>query len=153
MQLGLAEADHLGSVVFQEIIDDPLLGLLIQPSDIERDEFELRPVRFHFREISFYPGSVLIGECITSVFSVVCSTPIISLIFVLGLLFPRCYFLLRILGGSSPTITMGFLLGLLFLLPQFLDFCLFFLLFCLTGCSWYLKGSCFQSPLLLLGCP
>ena len=45
---------------------------------------------------------------------------------------------------------MGFLLGLLFLLPQFLDFCLFLLLLCLTGCSWYLGGSYFRSPLLLL---
>ena len=29
LQLGLAEADHLRSVVLQEIIDDLLLGLLI----------------------------------------------------------------------------------------------------------------------------
>ena len=29
LQFGLAEADHLGSVVFQEIINDLLFGLLI----------------------------------------------------------------------------------------------------------------------------
>jgi hypothetical protein len=139
--------------VFEEIVDDLLFGLLVETSDIEGDESELLPIGFHFREISLNPRSIFVGECISPVFSVVCSTPTVPLIFVLGLLFPRCYFLLRILGGSIPTITMGFLLGLLFLLPQFLDFCLFFLLLCLTGCSWYLRGSCFRSPLLLLSRP
>ena len=113
----------------------------------------LLPVRFHFREISFDSGSVSIGECVPSVLSVGCSTPTVPLAFVSGPLTPRCYLLFRILGGSSPTITMGFLLGLLFLLPQFLDFCLFLLLLCLTGCSWYLRGSYFLSPLLLLSRP
>ena len=81
MQLGLTEADHLGSVVFEEIVDDLLFGLLVQTSDIEGDEFELLPLRFHFREISFDSGSVSIGECISSVLSVVCSTPTVALNF------------------------------------------------------------------------
>ena len=134
MQLGLTETDHLGSVVFQEIVYDLLFGLLIETSDIKGDEFELLPVRFHFREISLNPRFIFVGECIPPVFSVVCSTPTVTLTFLLGLLHPRCYLLFHILGGSSPTVTMGFLLGLLFLLPQFLDFCLFLLLLCLTGC-------------------
>ena len=112
LQLGLAETDHLSYVVFQEIVDDLLFGLLVQTSDIEGNEFEFLPVRFHFREISLDPRYVFVGECISPVFSVVCSTPTVSLTSVLGLLLPRCYFLFRILGGSSPTITMGFLLGL-----------------------------------------
>ena len=101
--------------MFQEIVYDLLFGLLIETSDIKGDEFELLPVGFH-REISLDPRSVFIGECISPVFSVICSTATTAVIFVLGLLFPRCYLVLHILGGSSPTITMGFLLGLLFLL-------------------------------------
>ena len=141
LQLGLTQTDHLWSVVFKEIVNDLLFGLLIETSDIEGDELELFPVGFHFREISFDPRSVFIGECISSVFSVICSTPTTAVVFVLCLLLPRCDLVLHILGGSSLTITMGFLLGLLFLLPQFLIFCLFLLLLCLTGWSWYLRGG------------
>ena len=32
LQLGLTEADHLRSVVFQEFVDDHLFGLLVQTS-------------------------------------------------------------------------------------------------------------------------
>ena len=116
MQLGLTEADHLGSVVFEKIVDDLLFGLLVETSDIEGDESELLPVGFHFREISLNPRFIFVGECISPVFSVVCSTPTVPMIFMLDLLLPRCYFLFRLRGGSSPTITMSFLLGLLFLL-------------------------------------
>ena len=35
LQLGLAKADHLGSAVFEKIVDDLLFGLLVQTSDIE----------------------------------------------------------------------------------------------------------------------
>ena len=70
-------------------------------------------------------------------FSVSCSTPTISLIFVLGLLVPRCYFFFRIFGGSSPTVTTGFLLCLLLLLSQ------------LRG-IWQLRGCFFPLPVLLL---
>jgi hypothetical protein len=91
LQLGLTEADHLRSVVFVDIVDDPLFGLLVETSDIEGDKFELLPLRFHFREISFDPGSVSIGECISPVFSVVCSTPTVPLVFVSGPLTPKCY--------------------------------------------------------------
>ena len=44
LQLGLTITDHLRSVVFQEIVDDLLFGLLVQTSDIEGDESELLPV-------------------------------------------------------------------------------------------------------------
>ena len=71
--------------MFKKIVDDLLFGLLVQPSDIEGDEFELLPVRFHFREISFDSGSVSIMECISSVLSVGCSTPTVTLVFVSGL--------------------------------------------------------------------
>jgi len=141
LQLGLTETDHLRSVVFEEIVYDLLFGLLVETSDIEGDESELLPVGFHFREISLNPRSIFVGECISPVFSVVCSTPTVTLIFVLGLLLPRCYMLSHILGGSSPTITTGFLLGLLFPLPQSLDICLVLFLLRLTGCSWYLRGG------------
>ena len=96
----------------------------------------LLQVGFHFREISFDSRSVFVGECISPVFSVVCSTPTISLVFVSGLLLPRCYLTFRILGGSSPTTTIGFLLGLLLLLLQSLGFNIVLLRLCLTGCSW-----------------
>ena len=43
LQLGLTEADHLGSVVFEEIVYDLLFGLLIETSDIEGDQLELLP--------------------------------------------------------------------------------------------------------------
>ena len=39
LQLGLTEADHLRSVVLQEIVYDLLFGLLIKSSDIEGNEF------------------------------------------------------------------------------------------------------------------
>jgi hypothetical protein len=102
LQLGLTEVDHLGSVVFQEIVDDLLFGLRVETSDIEGDEFELLPFGFHFREISLDPRSVFVGECISSVFSVVCSTPTVTLIFVSGLLLPWCHLSFRILGGRVP---------------------------------------------------
>ena len=85
--------------MFQEIVYDLLFGLLVQTSYIEGDEFELLPFGFHFREISLDPRSVSVGECIPSVFSVVRSTPTVPLIFVLGLLLPRCYLVFRIFGG------------------------------------------------------
>ena len=153
MQLGLTETDHLRSVVFQEIVDDLLFGLLVETSDIEGDESELLPIGFHFREISLNPRSVFVGECISPVFSVFCSTPTVPLIFVLGLLFPRCYLVFLTFGGSSPTITAGPWLGHLPLLSQSLDFCPVLHLLCLTGCSWYVRGSLFRSPLLLLSRP
>ena len=109
LQLGLTEADHLGSVMFEKIVDDLLFGLLVETSDIEGDESELLPVRFHFREVSFDSRSVSIRECISSVFSVGCST---------------------------PTTTMVFLLGLLLLLLQTLGLILVLLLLCLAGCCW-----------------
>ena len=70
MQLGLAEADHLRSIVLQQVIDYLLFGLLVQSSDIEGNEFELIPVSSHFSEssVDFVPSTI--GECILSVFSV-----------------------------------------------------------------------------------
>ena len=118
LQLGLTETDHQRSVVLQEIIDDLQFGLLVQTSDIEGDEYQLLPLRFHFREISFDPRSVYIGECISPVFSVIRSTPTVTLVFVLGLLLPSCYLVFHTLGGSSPTVTIGFWFGHLVLLPQ-----------------------------------
>ena len=70
MQLGLAEADHLRSVVLQQVIDYLLFGLLVKSSNIKGDEFELTPIRYHFREISVDLLTVTIGKCISSVFSV-----------------------------------------------------------------------------------
>jgi hypothetical protein len=139
--------------VFEEIVYDLLFGVLIETSDIEGDESELLPVRFHFREISFDSRSVSIGECVPSVLSIGCSTPTGPLVFVSGPLTPRCYLLFRILGGSSPTIIMGFLLGLLFLMHQLLSFFLVVFFLRLTGSSWQFRYSCFRSPLLLLCCP
>jgi hypothetical protein len=141
LQLGLTETDHLRSVVFKEIVDDLLFRLLVETSDIEGDESELLPVGFHFREISLDPRSVFVGECISPVFSVSRSTPTVPLIFLLGLLLPRCYLVFRIFGGSSPTITTDFWLGHLTLLSQSLDFCLVLPLLRLTGCSWYFRGG------------
>ena len=126
LQLGLTETDHLRSVVFKEIVDDLLFGLLVETSDIEGDESELLPVRFHFREISLDSGSVSIGECVPSVLSVGCST---------------------------PTVPLGFLLGLLFLMHQLLSFFLVIFFLRLTGSSWQIRESRFRSPLLLLCCP
>jgi len=139
--------------VFEEIVDDLLFGLLVETSDIEGDESELLPVGFHFREISLNPRFIFVRECISPVFSVVCSTPTVTLIFVLCLLLPRCYLVFHIFGGSSPTITTGFWLGHLTLLSQSLDLCPVLPLLRLTGCSWYFRGSCLRSPLRLLSRP
>ena len=70
MQLGLAEADHLRSIMLQQVIDYLLHGLLVQASGIEGDEFELIPLRSHFREISVDLLMVTIGKCTSPVFSV-----------------------------------------------------------------------------------
>ena len=80
MQLGLAEADHLRSVVLQKIVDDLLFGLLIKPSDIEGDELELTPFRSHFCEISVDVLSIPVGSIISPVLSV--SGPVIFAVFV-----------------------------------------------------------------------
>jgi hypothetical protein len=141
LQLGLTEADHLRSVVSQEIVDDLLFGLLVQKSNIEGDESELLSVKFQFREISLDPRSVSVGECISSVISVVRSIPTVPLIFALGLLLPRCNLVFHTFGGSSPTVITGFRLGHLTLLPQLLDSCPFLHLKRLTGCSWYSGGQ------------
>ena len=79
MQLGLAEADHLRSVVLQEVVDDLLFGLLIKSSDIEGNELELFPVRSHFREITVDVLSVPVGSIVSPVLSVVCSIPTVIL--------------------------------------------------------------------------
>ena len=126
--------------MFKEIVDDLLFGLLVQTSDIEGDESELLPVGFHFREISLNPRFIFVRECISPVFSVVCSTPTVTLIFVLGLLFPRCYLLLRTFGGSSPTVTTSFLLCLLLLLSHLRSI-------------WQLRDCFFRVPMLLLSSP
>ena len=70
LQLGLAEADHVRSIVLQEIVDDLLFGLLIKSSDIEGNEFELFPVRSHFREITVDVLPVPVGSIVSPVFSV-----------------------------------------------------------------------------------
>ncbi len=80
LQLGLAEADHLRSVVLQEIVYDLLFGLLIKSSDIEGNEFELFPVRSHFREITVDVLSVPVGSIISPVLSI--SGPVIFAVFV-----------------------------------------------------------------------
>jgi len=83
LQLGLAEADHLRSVVLQEIVDDLLFGLLIKSSDIKGDEFKLTPFRSHFREITVDMLSVPVGSIVSPVLSVVCSTPSVILFLLL----------------------------------------------------------------------
>ena len=72
--------------MLQEIIYDLLFGLRVQTSDIEGDQFELFPVRSHIGESSVDVSSVSVGECISPVLSVIGSTPIVRLLFVLGLL-------------------------------------------------------------------
>jgi len=79
LQLGLAEADHLRSVVLQEIVDDLLFGLLIKSSDIKGDEFKLTPFRSHFCEITVDVLSVPVGSIVSPVLSVVCSIPTVIL--------------------------------------------------------------------------
>ena len=126
--------------MFQEIIDDLLFGLLVQTSDIEGDKFELLPVGFNFCEVSVDSRPVPVRECISPVPSVICSTPTISLILVLGLLVPRCYLFFHTFEGSSPTVTTGFLLCLLLLLSQLRSI-------------WQLRDCFFRLPLLLLSSP
>ena len=86
LQLGLVEADHLGSVILQEFIDTLLFRLRVQTSDIEGDQFELLPLRSHIGEVSTDVLFVSVGECVLPVFSATGSTPTLILAFVLGLL-------------------------------------------------------------------
>jgi hypothetical protein len=61
LQLGLVEADHLRSIVLQEIIDDPLFGLSIQTPNIEGDECELLQFSSHSGEITLSVRSLVDG--------------------------------------------------------------------------------------------
>ena len=56
--------------MLQQVIDYLLFGLLFQSSDIKGNEFELIPLRSHFREISVDFLTVTIGKCTSSVISV-----------------------------------------------------------------------------------
>ena len=71
--------------MLQQVIDYLLFGLLVKSSDIEGDEFELIPLRSHFREISVDFLTVTIGKCTSSVFSVAICLRIIAFAFFLGL--------------------------------------------------------------------
>ena len=71
--------------MLQQVIDYLLFGLLVKSSDIEGDEFELTPLRSHFREISVDLLTVTIGKCTSSVFSVASWLRIIAFAFFLGL--------------------------------------------------------------------
>ena len=67
--------------MFQEIVDDFLLGLLVDSSDIKGDEFKLTPFGPHFREVSVDMLFVPVGECTFSVFSVTSSISTIAFVF------------------------------------------------------------------------
>ena len=57
--------------MLQQVIDDLLFGLLVQSSDIKGNEFELIPVRSHFREVSVdYLRRSPLGIVFVPVFSV-----------------------------------------------------------------------------------
>ena len=132
--------------MFQEIIDDLLFGLLVQTSDIEGDKFELLPVGFNFCEVSVDSRPVPVRECISPVPSVICSTPTISLVFMMGLLVPRCYLSFRTFGGSSPTVTTSLLLCLLLLLSQLRS------IRQLRDCYFRLPMLLLSSPMMSLSC-
>ena len=89
--------------MLQEIVDDLLFGLLIKSSDIEGDEFELTPVRSHFREITLDMLSVLVGDRIFPVLSVVVSTPTCVIVFLLCLLVVGFFTQIDRLVGSTPS--------------------------------------------------
>ena len=81
LQLRLVEADHLRSVVFQEIIYDLLLGLRVQTSDIEGDQLELLPFSLDSGEIPVDSGSLSVGGCVSSTVPVASSIPIGTIVF------------------------------------------------------------------------
>ena len=81
MQLGLIETDHLRSVVFQEIVNDLLFGLLVETSNVEGDQFELPPFSLDSFEISIYSGSLFLGECVSSTVPVASSIPSRTVVF------------------------------------------------------------------------
>ena len=83
MQLGLAEADHLRSVMLQQVIDNLLFGLLVKSSDIEGDEFEFTPFISHFREVSVDMSFVSVGRYTFPVFSVISSISPVLFVFLL----------------------------------------------------------------------
>jgi len=147
--------------VFQEIIYDLLLGLRVQTSDIEGDQFELPPFIFDSGDISIYSGSLFVGECVSSTVPVASSIPAGTIVFSFGLLLlwyqsrvdlaicsissgPNGIFLglllllrqsLHLLAVSpSPTLTILFclLLDFLLLMLHLLSLLFFFLL--LLGC-------------------
>ena len=83
MQLGLAEADHLRSVMLQQVIDNLLFGLLVKSTDIEGDEFELTPFISHFRKVPVDILLLPVGRYIFPVFSVTSSISTVAFVFLL----------------------------------------------------------------------
>ena len=69
--------------MFQEIIYDLLLGLRVQASDIEGDQFELLPFSLDSGEIFIYSRCLFVGDCVSSTVSVASSIPIGTIVFVL----------------------------------------------------------------------
>jgi hypothetical protein len=122
LQLGLIETDHLRSVVFQEIIYDLLLGLRVQTSDIEGDQFELSPFSFDSGEISIDSGSLFVGDCVPSTVSVASSIPTRTVVFLFGLLLLWYQSRVDLAIGLIPSESSGIFLGLLLLLRQLLIF-------------------------------
>jgi hypothetical protein len=70
LQLRFAEADHLRSVATHEFVDHLLLRLGVDTSDIKGKEFELLPVRSHFRETAIDVVSPVVRGRIRQVLSV-----------------------------------------------------------------------------------
>ena len=116
LQLGLIETDHLGSVVFQEIIYDLLLGLRVQTSDIKGDQFELPPFSLDSGEISIYSGSLFDCECVSSTVPVASSIPAGTVVFSFGLLLLWYQLRIYLAIGSIPSGSIGIFLGFLLLL-------------------------------------
>ncbi len=108
--------------MFQEIIYDLLLGLRVQTSDIEGDQFELSPFSFDSGEISIDSGSLFVGDCVPSTVSVASSIPTRTVVFLFGLLLLWYQSRVDLAIGLIPSESSGIFLGLLLLLRQLLIF-------------------------------
>ncbi len=108
--------------MLQEIKDDLLLGLQVQTSDIEGDQFELLPFSLDSGEIFIYSRCLFVGDCVSSTVSVASSIPTRTVGFSFGLLLLWYWYQSRVdlAIGSIPSDPIGIFFGLLLLVRQLL---------------------------------
>ena len=103
LQLRLIEADQLGSVMLEKVIDDLLFGFTVEPANVEGDHCKLLQFGLHIREVTFDVWPLVVALHISSLSLMLRSTLFEDLLF--------CF-----LHRSTRSMPFRFFFSLLFLL-------------------------------------